>query len=80
MIDNTVPKDWFKAYVTVQVEGKFNMLYEAEQARESAGLTREQYTYVVQNYRALNEMFPEVKENIERRELEKLKLGNSLNN
>lgn len=78
MSTNTLPKDWFESYVAIQVEGNYNMLSEAEQARKAAGLTKEQYAYVVQNYRALNERYPEVREEIERRELEKLKLENSL--
>lgn len=44
---------WFKQYLKVQKEGKYNMITEGELARRSANLTREQYIFVIDNYKEL---------------------------
>jgi hypothetical protein len=46
-------KKWFLAYYRVQLEGKFNMYSEAQEAAAEAGLTIEQYRYVAGNYQHL---------------------------
>jgi len=47
-------KKWFLAYYRIQLEGKFNMYTEAQEAASAAGLTINQYRYVAGNYNRLD--------------------------
>lgn len=51
-----VALSWFKAYRRVQESGEFNMITEAFNASECAGLDIEQYRYVVANFEELSKM------------------------
>jgi hypothetical protein len=43
----------FKAYRRVQRSNRYNMLSQARQAATAAGLTREEYFFVLDNYEEL---------------------------
>ena len=47
---------WFRSYRRVQESGKFNMITEAFDASENAGLEIEQYKYVVTHFEELSKM------------------------
>ncbi len=51
----------FTAYVKVQFAGRWNML--SQEAVEATGLSKEAYTYIINNFWALAEKYPEVIEN-----------------
>ena len=56
---------WFRAYQKVQKSGKFNMITEASEAADKAGILLDQCLYVIENYSKLEEasralMFHEV--------------------
>lgn len=43
----------FEKYVKVQKSGEFNMIMDAPKVMEITGITKEQYIYILQNYRQL---------------------------
>lgn len=45
-------KDW-KAYEKVRASGRFNMIMEGNAAAKSAGLSRDEYIFVIENYSEL---------------------------
>lgn len=49
----------FKSYEEVRLAGKHNMLTEAKDAKRAAGLTNEEYWYVLENYTAIRNIFRE---------------------
>jgi len=53
-------KEQFWKYVRVQSGGRYNMICQWTLAAAAAGLTREQYRAVVDNYEALAEKYPDV--------------------
>ena len=52
-------KDNFKKYVAVQYSGIYNMLMNANDAMELAGLNKNDYWYVIEHYSELKEEYPE---------------------
>lgn len=60
-IDNLAELVQFTAYVKVQFAGLWNML--SIEAVEATGLSKETYVYIIKNYSALAEKYPEVIEN-----------------
>ena len=53
--DDTISRKQFRDYVKVQRKGLYNML--DARARELTGLTKKQYTYVLENYSKLSETY-----------------------
>jgi len=43
----------FKAYRKVQESGRYNMMADANAAMQDAGLTRDEYMFVIRNYSSL---------------------------
>lgn len=47
----------FKRYEAVRNEGAYNMVLDAEEVMSKAGLSSEEYWYIVCNYRDLKKKF-----------------------
>lgn len=47
----------FQSYEDVRQSGVYNMIMQASYAREAAGLSREEYQYILLHYRELRELF-----------------------
>lgn len=47
---------WFRAYQEVQKSGEFNMITEALKASKRAGLSIDQYQYVIDHFEQLGEI------------------------
>jgi hypothetical protein len=58
MTNNTITKEQFAEYVSVQMEGMFNMF--DPRAREMTDLSREQWLDIIKNYDDLSEKYSEV--------------------
>lgn len=49
--------EMYKRYERVRLGGKYNMITEAADAMEEAGLRRDQYLAVIQNYSELRDKY-----------------------
>lgn len=47
----------FKKYKEVQESGEYNMIMDAPKVMEITGLTKQEYIYIIQNYRQLVNKF-----------------------
>lgn len=45
---------WFAAYEEVRQLGCYNMIMQADLAMKAAGLTKDQYMFVIKHYKALS--------------------------
>lgn len=53
----TVTEQEFRAYLLVQKRGAFNMLTESNHAQEMAGLDRDTYWAIINNYGKLQDKY-----------------------
>lgn len=51
---------WFAQYRDVQEYGEYNMITQAPEAREDAGLSKKQYYHVIENYAELKEQWEQI--------------------
>lgn len=58
---NEITRDEFEAYEKVRRSGKFNMIMEATDAADAAGLDRDRYMLVIKNYTSLAQVYLGVK-------------------
>lgn len=56
-----VTEEEFRRYVNVQKGGYYNMLTEAGMAMEDAGLDRDTYFAIINNYNELSQKYPHIK-------------------
>ena len=56
---NYYNSDKFKRYLKVQQSGQYNMITEATQAANSAGLTLEEYKDIIRNYNMYKKLYDE---------------------
>lgn len=54
-------KEGFKYYEILRLSGKINML-DLKAGTTLTGLTKDQYMYVIKNYKILSERYPEILE------------------
>lgn len=52
-----ITKEMFDAFERVRSEGKYNMVMNAQDAAEDAGLSMDDYWIVIKNYTELKEKF-----------------------
>lgn len=52
-----ITKEMFEAYVSVQMSGKYNMLMNAHEAADEAGLSIADYMAIIKNYSELKKKF-----------------------
>lgn len=52
-----VTKEVFEKYVKVQRSGEYNMIMDALKVMEITGITREQYSCILQNYQQLSNKY-----------------------
>ena len=53
------PETMFRAYEQVRRSGRYNMITEARQAADAAGLSMDDYKFVINNYTNLKEEYGE---------------------
>lgn len=58
MTSNTITKEQFAEYVSVQMEGDYNMF--DPRAREMTELSRQQWLDIIKNYEELSKKYSEV--------------------
>ena len=56
-VEASVSKDLFSRYVTIQREGKYNMIMDAAEVIKLLKCTKEQYREIIDNYSELSKKY-----------------------
>lgn len=59
MVSKMTKKEKFERYEKVRQSGKYNMIMESVRAAASAGLSLDDYFYVLENYSSLSDLYGE---------------------